>query len=690
MKILLLSAICITTVAATDGFWWEKPGRIGDDSYGSSGKQNTGSSGNHNTGSSGGAYGGGSDGAETFGNANSAINQNQNTGGSYAGGSSGSQLNNNAGGGYTGGNSGSNQNQNVDGSHVGGSNQNQNTGGNYGGGSTGNQQNQNIGGSHTGSSSGGNQNLGGNYGAGSSGSNIGGSSGQQSGSYGSGSSSGSSGYVDNTIGQQNHGQGTCRHQCVPYFQCNSGEIIDDGEGIIDLRIYEPGQDADNSDLVGGSCPNILDVCCRNPNLPEPVPITPAPYRPTQCGHKYDQSQDQVPDVRIHLNKSLHNFDNVAQFGAYPWMAAILKFDKYGDQDLNVYQCGGSLIDQQVILTAAHCVDNLRAEQLKVRLGEWDTQSTQDHPNFYHEDYYVSKIVTHSRYYRKNVFNDIALIFLSKPVTLNYHIQTICLPRPGQQFEGQTCYASGWGKDNFGQEGNWQAILKEIDVPVVDRSRCQETLRTSRLGCNFCLHDTFLCAGGIEGKDTCTGDGGSPLVCVNNYDQSFIQAGIVSWGIGCGSALPAVYVDVARYVDWIDYQINEYFTKPYTGAYKSASGGVTEYYEGDQLFTQCKTTPRAYPVGHYCYRAPRPRPQQHRRPNPRPGAGRNPYPAKQSQGGSYGSNSNQGSSGNNYSQGQQQDANAGSGYSGQGQQQEKTGSSYSNQGQQQNTGVYGKR
>ena len=55
----------------------------------------------------------------------------------------------------------------------------------------------------------------------------------------------------------------------------------------------------------------------------------------------------------------------------------------------------------------------------------------------------------------------------------------------------------------GQEGQWQSILKEIDVPVLNRQYCQESLRTSRLGCNFCLHDTFLCAGGEEGKDTCT-------------------------------------------------------------------------------------------------------------------------------------------------------------------------------------------
>ena len=89
--------------------------------------------------------------------------------------------------------------------------------------------------------------------------------------------------------------------------------------------------------------------------------------------------------------------------------------------------------------------------MKVRLGEWDTQSTQDHPNFNHEDYYVSKVVIHKRYNSYNVFNDVALVFLSTPAALNYHINTICLPPRNMTFRaGTTCYASGWGKDNFGK------------------------------------------------------------------------------------------------------------------------------------------------------------------------------------------------------------------------------------------------
>merc|ERR1712146_546709 len=96
-------------------------------------------------------------------------------------------------------------------------------------------------------------------------------------------------------------------------------------------------------------------------------------------------------------------------------------------------------------------------------------------------------------------------------------------------------------------------MGEIDLPVVSNGFCQDKLRSTRLGQKFKLHDSFLCAGGIAGKDTCKGDGGSPLVCPSKYDpNTYIQAGIVAWGIGCGeNGTPGVYADVSKATCWID-------------------------------------------------------------------------------------------------------------------------------------------
>ena len=71
--------------------------------------------------------------------------------------------------------------------------------------------------------------------------------------------------------------------------------------------------------------------------------------------------------------------------------------------------------------------------------------------------------------------------------------------------------TGWGKDAF-VGGNYQHVLKEVEVPVIPDGVCENNLRRTRLGPGFALHQGFLCAGGEEGKDACDGDGGAPLVC----------------------------------------------------------------------------------------------------------------------------------------------------------------------------------
>lgn len=76
------------------------------------------------------------------------------------------------------------------------------------------------------------------------------------------------------------------------------------------------------------------------------------------------------------------------------------------------------------------------------------------------------------------------------------------------------------------------ILKKLELPIVKRDTCEYALKRTRLGRYFRLHDSFVCAGG-EKADTCKGDGGSPLVCNVPGTQSYVQYGIVAWGIGCG-------------------------------------------------------------------------------------------------------------------------------------------------------------
>merc|ERR1719384_1463508 len=339
------------------------------------------------------------------------------------------------------------------------------------------------------------------------------------------------------------------YECVPYYQCHNGTIITDGAGLIDIRNGFAALTPEDS-----KCPGFLDVCCKDPDFIPPSPPPIVKYTP-KCGRRNING----------LGARIQGFtESESQFGEWPHMCAVLHAKPVEQEagytgepeTVNLYQCGGSLITPGVVLTAAHCVDKFRQNpsELKVRCGEWDTQhETEPRP---HQDRQVAALEIHPEFEPRNLQNDFAVLFTTEDFLLSRHIDTACLPEAGESFEGTTCFATGWGKDQFGAAGEYQVVLKEIDLPVVNHDDCQDSLRKTRLGGKFKLHDSFVCAGGINGKDTCKGDGGSPLVCPSKYDpNTYIQAGIVAWGVGCGEdGTPGVYADVSQATCWIDQAI----------------------------------------------------------------------------------------------------------------------------------------
>jgi len=290
--------------------------------------------------------------------------------------------------------------------------------------------------------------------------------------------------------------------CVAPENCNKADVVNQGEGVINPR---------------HECASNY-VCC----------IFPLTARPAtgQCGvSRVARSLVRVVNPRATVN------------GEFPWMVALLQS--------GAFLCGGTLISSRTVMTAAHCVSGIPTTQVTARVGEWDASTTVDNE----QDLGVSSITIHPDYRANDLCNDLALITLTGTAnTDQVNVGLSCLPNSSDIYLVNDCVVTGWGKDAFSAT-YFNSQLKKVRVPLVSHSTCQTKLQAARLGNNFRLDTSMLCAG-QTGSDACTGDGGGPLLCPLSSDPAkLVQVGIVSWGLGCGDT-PGVYTDVGRFTKWI--------------------------------------------------------------------------------------------------------------------------------------------
>uniref|UniRef100_A0A3Q0SMK3 Peptidase S1 domain-containing protein n=1 Tax=Amphilophus citrinellus TaxID=61819 RepID=A0A3Q0SMK3_AMPCI len=210
----------------------------------------------------------------------------------------------------------------------------------------------------------------------------------------------------------------------------------------------------------------------------------------------------------------------------------------------MHGCGGSLIHEEWILTAAHCFIGRKTAKVLHKSEEC---------------YKVDAIIRHKGFVyeqdRTDITNDIALVHLAKPVSMTREISPICLPKPGVVIPaGIPCFVTGWGDE----KGRMAEKLNQAALPIIDFQTCSkpvywwDTLRPSMICAGYESPD--------ELKSACQGDSGGPLACATaaGANTAWEVHGIVSFGPqGCiRDKKPSVFTRVSAFSDWIDSNIKK--------------------------------------------------------------------------------------------------------------------------------------
>ncbi|XP_076249342.1 chymotrypsin-2 [Calliopsis andreniformis] len=219
----------------------------------------------------------------------------------------------------------------------------------------------------------------------------------------------------------------------------------------------------------------------------------------------------------------------AKVGEIPYQVSLQ------NRDSSFHFCGGSVLNANYVITAAHCVFGKKPNQIKVVAGTINLTQ----PNSVHN---VQTIIVHEKYNAADSWkNDIALLKVDKPFIKSKQIAYVTLPAANEDIHANdVATVSGWGR--LWQGGPTTVSLQRVNILIADQAYCKYMYENQ----HYNIYDSHVCAyDPTAEKGSCHGDSGGPLTVRGKL------VGLVSWAMGCAlTDYPTVYTRVSSQLDWI--------------------------------------------------------------------------------------------------------------------------------------------
>ncbi|KAM0736627.1 Serine protease 1 [Formica fusca] len=236
---------------------------------------------------------------------------------------------------------------------------------------------------------------------------------------------------------------------------------------------------------------------------------------------------------------------------YPYIVSLQR----NVNDILYHFCAGSILNNQWILTAAHClaeISSVEIDTIVIKAGKHNIQIVESTE----QTAQIEQILIHEKFLSNDTSYDIGLIKLKVPLKFTKEIQAIELPQPETEPTG-IAYLCGWGL--FVSSHNILSDpdkLQHIKLTYIDRDTCSIFVE-NQLGFSL-IDENNICTGPLTGGiSACDGDSGGPLV--SYYGQKPVLIGIASWIIPpCGTSL-TVYTKVSKFNAWIEQTIANHTT-----------------------------------------------------------------------------------------------------------------------------------